>query len=289
MAGVAEIMPSESRRTRRNSTPDDNLLSSPALPALENQVDSKPKKRPTVTPRTFTRFFTPRPSLGRGERISAARQALKDITGTASNRKASNQERTAAKIGLQVFEDTVIGFSDILGSRKRRLSASLDTSPDRSSPLKRKRRHSRNISKRDHGHEDKTGDEQQLLESLEDAENHAGSAKLELTKPIARTALGGPVGRVLRRELDISCSFRGTRAMSYCNTSKSDYLSVYVPPLLMRPDWQSETTDFFSRPEDAYQCDNVNNTATEQALPFCIASCNSKLFPFWGKLRLRPG
>ena len=290
MAGLADnrLPKTKSRRSSRNPTPDENLMSSPTLPASESQVGGKPKKRPTVTPRTFTRFFTPRSSLGRGTRISAARQALRDITGTASNRKASDQQWTAAKNGLQVFEDTVIGFSGILRSRKRRTPVSPDTSPDRSSPLKRKRGRSRKHSEHGYGHDDKTDHEQELLNRLDDAEHHTSSANFQLLKPIARKTLAGPIGRVLRRELDISCSFRSTRAINYCSTSKSSYLSVYLPSLLMRPDWQSETTNFFSEPEDSYLCTNVDTAPTERALPFCTASCNSKLFPLRGMFHTRP-
>lgn len=114
------------------------------------------------------------------------------------------------------------GFADIVGSRKRRKPVSPDTSPDRSSPLKRKRGVSRNVFK-DDVHEDGTDHEQELPNSLEAANDNTGSANLQLLKPIVRATMGGPVGRVLRRELDISCNFGGTRAISYCNTSKSGY------------------------------------------------------------------
>lgn len=219
MPGLAAY---ERRRRSRKSTPDENLMSSPTLPAFANQVSSKPKKTPTVTPRTFTRFFTPRSFLGKGKRISAARQALRDITGTASNCKASNQQCTAPKNGVKVFEDTAIGFADVLGSRKRRIPPSPDTSPDRSSPLKRKRGGSGNKSE-DDDQEDRTDHKQELPDSLDNAKDTTSFTKSQLTRPIVRATMGGPLGRVLHRELDISCNFRGTRATIYCNTSESGY------------------------------------------------------------------
>lgn len=219
MARLTQNWPPASRHGSRNPTPDENLMSPPPLPTLENHVSSKARKAPTVTPRTFTRFFTPRSSKGRSKRISAARQALRDITGTASDRKASNQQFTAAGNGVTVFEDAMIGFTDIVGSRKKRKPVSPDTTPDRSSPLKRKCGISRNVVK-DDDHEGRTDCERELTASLEDAKDGTSSAKLQLLKPIVRATMGGPVGRVLRRELNISCNFRGTRAISYCNTSK---------------------------------------------------------------------
>ena len=278
MAGLAENGPHESRCTSRNATPDENLLSSPSLPALGNQVTSKPKKRPTVTPRTFTRFFTPRSSLGRGKKISASRQALRDITGTGSNRKASHRQLAAGKHVPQVFEDEDVGFSDILGSRKRRIPASPNSTPDRSSPLKRKCGHLGGDSEHENYHKDKTDHEQEVLDS-EGAEDGASFWKLaDLVKPVTRARLGGPVGRVLRRELNISSNFRCTRAITYCNTSESGYPGTQFCPLLRRSGWQSETANFLSEPEDTYLCTNVATTPMERTIPFCTASCNSKLF-----------
>ncbi|SLM38329.1 WD40/YVTN repeat-like-containing domain [Lasallia pustulata] len=280
MARLAEKRPRKSRRTSRNPTPVENLMSSPVLPALESRVGSKPRKGPTVTPRTFTRFFTPRPSSERSERISAARQALRDITGTASNCNTSNQQRTATKDGLRAFDDTGIGFSDMLvGKKKRRIPASPDTSPDRSSPLKRKRGGSRLDPELDSDVGDNADYGQEPLQILEDARSHTISARFPLVKPIARPALGGQVGRILCRELDISCTFRCRRVISQCNTSKSGYFVLCALPLLTIPDWQSETTDFFSQPEDSYQCTSVDSTSAEQTVPFCTASCNSELVP----------
>ena len=255
-------------------------MSSPVLPALESRVGSKPRKGPTVTPRTFTRFFTPRPSSGRSERISAARQVLRDITGTASNCNASKKQRTATKDGLPAFDDTAIGFSDMLVSKKkRRIPASPDTSPDRSSPLNRKRGGSPLDPELDSDPEDNADHGQEPPQILEIAGSHTISANFPMVKPIARTALGGQVGRILCRELDISCPFRCRRVISQCNTSKSGYFVLCALPLLTIPDWQSETTDFFSQPEDSYLCTSVDATSAEQAIPFCTASCNSELVP----------
>lgn len=69
----------------------ENLDSSP-LRARGNDVakysSEKPKKPPTVTPKRFTKFFTPRPSITtRGRTQSKAGRQLRDITKNGSNRR----------------------------------------------------------------------------------------------------------------------------------------------------------------------------------------------------------
>ncbi len=118
-------------------TPEPPSSSPPRL--LGSRGSDKPKRKPTVTPRTFTRFFTPRPSLGRGRKIGASRQILRDITESASNRRGGSRPRTQSNDKVQTLEDDHDGFLDISKKRKRRESISPETTPDLSSPLKRMR------------------------------------------------------------------------------------------------------------------------------------------------------
>jgi WD40 repeat protein len=43
-------------------------------------------------------------------------------------------------------------------------------------------------------------------------------------------------------------------------------------------EWQHETANFFTRPDDGHSCVNVTPTEPQLAIPFCTASCNSE-FP----------
>lgn len=110
--------------------------SSPLLPpTTSSQCSEKPKKGPNVTPRTFKRFFTPKSSLNRDIKVGASRQALRDITASASNR---SQQRASAKDTVRSFEEIKGAFPEVSKKkRKRQLPISPDTTPDRSSPLKR--------------------------------------------------------------------------------------------------------------------------------------------------------
>ncbi len=126
-------------------TPEPQSSSPPRL--LGSRGSDKPKRKPTVTPRTFTRFFTPRSSLGKGRKIGASRQILRDITESASNRRGRSRRRTQSSDKVQTLEDSHDGFLDISKKRKRCESISPETTPDLSSPLKRMRSRSFEIPK----------------------------------------------------------------------------------------------------------------------------------------------
>ena len=57
------------------------------------------------------------------------------------------------------------------------------------------------------------------------------------------------------------------------DVSISELLSSRLDFTDNRLDRQSETANFYSRPEDSHLCANHENQG--RALPFCTASCNS--------------
>lgn len=170
---------------------------SQALPTLSGHCSGKPKKRPTVTPRTFTRFFTPRSLVGRGQKIGASRQALREISASTANRRRLLQRRTPTKDTVQPFGDENDDVEGNLEKRKRKTPATPDTIPDHSSPLKRIKN--------------------QSLETLDDAQDETMDSDVGLTdedsgketgfhrrKPLVidpvESRLYGQVGWNLRRE-----------------------------------------------------------------------------------------
>lgn len=235
------------------STNGENLDSSPVLPSLGNQHVSKPRKAPTITPRSFTRFFTPKSSLDRGGRIGASRQALRDITASASNRKG---RRTPTKDTIQLFNEYGEGTVGTSKRRKRRIPDSPDVTPDRSSPLKRIRKQSLDIS------EDE-GSDTGTVESRDDPEDplRRCDRQPKTMVPIIGSKYRGAQGRCLRREIGI----HGSASERWC----------LGPSVGISKDWQQETTSFLTRPEDAHVCMNVA-APSEHTIPFCTASCNSK-------------
>ena len=131
------VTPRPSRR--RSHTPDENANVLPTPAASSQESTGKPKQHPTITPRRFKRFFTPRSSLKRHVKLDRSRQVLRDITGGDSNRTSVASRQFISKDYIQVFEDQ--GEVPVYTSRKRRrtLPISPEPTPDNSSPLKRVR------------------------------------------------------------------------------------------------------------------------------------------------------
>ena len=236
------------------STNAGNLDSSPVLPSLSNQRGSKPRKAPTITPRSFTRFFTPKSSLKRGARIGASRQALRDITASASNRRG---RKTPTKDTVQIFLEDGEEIGRDSKRRKRKIPDSVDVTPDRSSPLKRIRNQSLKVS-------DDEGSDTGSIESRDDGEDilRRYDRQQKSIERIVGSKYRGSQGRCLRREIGIHERVSGHR----CSGRSTGFSR----------EWQQETTGFSTRPEDAYICMNVA-TPSEHTIPFCTASCNSEL------------
>ena len=235
------------------STNGEDLCSSPVLPSLSRQHGSKPRKPPTITPRSFTRFFTPKSSLERGGRIGASRQALRDITASASNRKG---RRTPTKDTIQIFTQDGQGTRRGSRTRKRKKPDSVDVTPDRSSPLKRIRNQSLEISEDD----DSDAGTIESRDDLEEPLRIYGSQP----KPIERiigSNYRASKGRYLRREIGAI----GRVSVNRCLGDALDFAK----------EWQHETTKFSTRPRDAYISMNVA-TPSDHTIPFCTASCNSE-------------
>lgn len=234
----------------------DEPNSSPVLPQLRKDHGSKPRKPPTITPRSFTRFFTPKSSLERGGRIGTSRQALRDITASASNRRG---RRTPTKDTIQTFKEDLEDTDGMRNGKRRKIVASIDTTPDRSSPLKRIRNQSLDIA------EDDETDVDSVISNIEPEEHlrcfggKRGSKAGPSTKPITGSQYHHGLGRDLRREIG-TCG-RITESSSACIASSKD--------------WQYETSNFFTRPEDSFVSMNVA-APSEYTNPFCTASCNSK-------------
>ena len=77
---MADKMPSSP--ARRSATLNASLLSSP--PRAPSSTRGKERRNPSITPRKFQRFFTPRSRVS--SQPSAARKALCDLTAPALNR-----------------------------------------------------------------------------------------------------------------------------------------------------------------------------------------------------------
>ncbi|KAI9731002.1 MAG: hypothetical protein M1834_005463 [Cirrosporium novae-zelandiae] len=243
------------------------IPSSPSLPS-QHRI-TKPKRRPPITPKSFTRFFTPRSSREGATRISSSRKALQDITGTGRNasKKEKNDRREIFFADLTPKSSPVaVDQENNGGSRKRRRQLLSPAFTEGSSPLKRFR-NSENVdvfedalnnipsspqrpstadsmvTTRSVGTtcENDTVDVQEELQALRD---------MPLPSPIKRKGQFNSPGYILQRSLTGMTGGRNTLR------------------------YQCETANFYSMPEDQHRCDNVAD-ANVPTVPFCTASCNT--------------
>lgn len=197
--------------------PTPELCSSPPA-SLATAGSRKQKRPPPITPKRFTRFFTPRNSKNGSSRttLSSSARQLQDITRSALNRSHAAHRTTPKK---------TVNFVDIenqmqtpqTNSRKRKHAyLSPETSPAQSSPSKR----SRYVTP-------------PAFSILEDSP--AFDEPLVFPAPVRRLrSLGGP-SRMLQR------SFGGV--LSLGRGFKKDHCSS----------WQDQTANFYSSSEDMHQ------------------------------------
>lgn len=212
--------PAKGLHYMQEALPREELMSSPLASASESVDGGKPKRKPTVTPRTFTRFFTPRSSLEKRFRSTSSRQALQDITTPAINRNARLNTPTSQK--LEPFADVKAserenGWSGRLVGTKRKRFASPDSTVGGSSPLKKKR--TRGDTPIITG--DFTSDGCSQITGTEDEVGHEefkskSNGDLGNVGPIRRRMWSGTSGRLLERSLSSSVSSMTLGRVDHC-------------------------------------------------------------------------
>lgn len=237
--------------SRAVSPSGEDPVSSPILPVFGKNHSIKPRKPPTITPRSFTRFFTPKCSFKRGGKIGASRQALRDITASASNRKG---RRTPTKDAILVFDHE---HENDTPKRRKVWAPTPDLTPDRSSPLKRIYKQSFEIAEDDSDGNDSLSDDE--VDHALQKHRHK-LQKPDIVKPIAPSRCRNGLGWSLQREVGGISRKPGVNRVT-CLPATSQ-------------DWQYETSSFYTRPEDAHTCVNLSNPG-DHSIPFCTASCNS--------------
>lgn len=128
------VFRSEASDSPEPSISNSSPRGSPSRPRAYGRNGQKERKPPSITPRKFTRFFTPR-SHGPG-RLSASRQALFDITAPANNRGGvqSSPLRPFRDISTQE-NNSPASFTREL--KRRKVIHTPESSPDDPSPSKR--------------------------------------------------------------------------------------------------------------------------------------------------------
>ena len=197
-------------------------MSSPLQSSQE--TIGKQKKQPTVTPRRFRRFFTPRTSLPRDRGFGVSRLALKDLSAAATNRRwekrRSPQKDTVTFATEEAPEPENRQSVDPRTGRKRRAFCSPDTTPEYWSPSKKLRSTSVETDlKTEYDYDDSKTDiipeeEYQVLRRN----------ILKLPKPIVRSRYRRAIGLVSRRELDMADDVLRRPRHEYTNGKWTLYL-----------------------------------------------------------------
>ena len=178
---------------------------------------TRPKAKPTVTPRSFRRFFTPRTSHGQGQKLGGTRNALSDITSTGNSRlNRVSKRRSPRKDSIRIFdedENPELGSNNLQSNRKRAL-CSPDSSPP-SSPLKRLR----------HSNTKSTNILAWQIDSDEE-QNEGPVYNCSSTRtPVERSRFRRTLGQVSRREMDMPFN-AGDRSLG--DYAAGTFVNTYV-------------------------------------------------------------
>ncbi|CAI7590100.1 unnamed protein product [Penicillium crustosum] len=231
------------------------VLPPPEPPSSPPSIASdtrRTRKPPTVTPRSFRRFFTPRSLLPTGDTSitpSTSRQALRALTSPAVNRLGPAFSRTSKAGSARSPHDGLPEDFIRTPSRKRKNSFSSVVSPQ-SSPLKRVR----------------------VRSPMHNVEQDIKIPNIDLhpdaLAPPSPPKRNPPVAPVRRSQALQSSGALFMRTMMGPRANKVTLRSN------SGAGWQDLTSNFYSQSQDRHMCSSYASEGSV-ALPFCNASCNT--------------
>ncbi|KAK6217872.1 hypothetical protein LQW54_003160 [Pestalotiopsis sp. IQ-011] len=241
--------------TPASPTQRDMSLQSPPRRVTRNE-----RRNPSITPRKFRRFFTPRLRTASqqqpGDHISPARRALRDLADSTLNNRL---QTPAPSSPLQPpsedgnLQDEAIDKNDDRAKR-RKMNHTPDSSPIQ--PL---------LTETGFPPPTSTKKLSVLLSPIQSFHSSQNTLDEDVSdcedldsKPIKRLAplpSRGFSGQLLQREYG-GRPRAGRSYMSYPTT-----------------DWRTETADFYSRPGDVHNCSSHDGVG--RCIPFCTATCHS--------------
>ncbi|KAL2023933.1 hypothetical protein VTK56DRAFT_710 [Thermocarpiscus australiensis] len=245
---------------KSSATLNNNLLSSPTRPPPSR---GKERRNPSITPRKFQRFFTPRSRVP--SKPSAARKALHDLTAQALNR-CQTPSSPLKPISEEQSPNLLPHLQDAHPGKRRKVhhtpekhgqpchlpsplntSPALPRTPDRRPGLRSPIQSLR------------AGQILQDEVSTDDGLSEDEDEKSAVTAPACRR----PVP-LHRRGLGAQLVQRMTGSMRYAGDR---------PLECPVSDWRTETADFYSRPEDVHYSSSHEGAA--RAIPFCTTTCHN--------------
>ncbi|KAJ2984622.1 hypothetical protein NUW58_g5962 [Xylaria curta] len=228
--------------------PDENsrLLSPP------RQRSGKERKDPSITPRKFKRFFTPRSRVP--SQLSPARKALRDLGAPTINQRYQTPAPSSPLKPLfeedEEAHDEDLELQSFRIPKRRKIQHTPESSPIRPSPLGAS-----------HGLEvcllspiQSLCSSQEICESDDDHSDDDLPTLSHPPKRLLSLPSRGVAGQLAQRELG-GLPRAGHAYMSY-----------------PAADWRIDTADFYSRPDDVHTC--TSHEGPGQCIPFCTATCH---------------
>ncbi|ELR10623.1 hypothetical protein GMDG_04892 [Pseudogymnoascus destructans 20631-21] len=224
---------------------------------------SKEKRLTSITPRKFTRFFTPRshgPSAA-----GSLRRILFDVTAPANNRRGVQSSPIRPLNTIADQENSPISFTRDM-KRRKLLHTPEPTLAEKSSPCDdpfssyagdMTPEYGLSSSFAAEGFERSTCELSTHPDCGDDTPRCTVSEEPSTGRyalPIRRLASRGLAGNLLRSR---HCSIPSRRHDTSSPISN----------------WQDETAPFYSRPEDTHFCSSIEGP--DRCIPFCVASCNT--------------
>ncbi|KAK4250238.1 WD40-repeat-containing domain protein [Corynascus novoguineensis] len=249
---MADKVPSSP--ARKSATLNASLLSSPPRAP---STRGKERRNPSITPRKFQRFFTPRSRVS--SKPSAARKALCDLTAPALNRC-----QTPSSPLKPISEENLSHSQEAHRGKRRKFHHSTPErqadgylpSPLNSSPL---------LPTTDLRHGLRSPIQSlKSRQALQDGifRDDDVSEDEEEEREAVTGPMKGPVP-LHRRGLGAQLVQRMTGSMRYASER---------PLQCPVADWRTETADFQSRPENAHFSSSHEGAA--RAIPFCTTACH---------------
>ena len=263
--------------TKSSAMLSNNLLSSPPRAPSSR---GKERRNPSITPRKFERFFTPRSRVS--SQPSAARRALRDLAGPALNRCQTPSSPLKPISEENSLNDHPVNYR---GAKRRKVQHTSDRpqcplpSPLASSPafletldLKPGLRSPIQSLRNRRAAQDAVFFDDTASEDDEDDGMLPGEKKpCKIPVPLSRRGLGG---QLVQRMTGLM-SGPGDRAPPRPVSGRSQRpRSRSTLRLTHVTDWRTETANFYSKPDDVHMCSSHEGAA--RSIPFCTASCNSK-------------
>ncbi|KAI1367515.1 WD40-repeat-containing domain protein [Xylaria arbuscula] len=204
------------------------------------------RKDPSITPRKFKRFFTPRSRVP--SQTSPARKALHDLGASTINQRYQTPAPSSPLKPL--FEEEELELPPSRLSKRRKIQHTPESSPIRPSPIGTSHHFEAGLLSPIRS----LSSSQEICESDDDYSDDEISKPSYPPKRLLPLVNRGVSGQLAQRELG-GLPRAGHAYMSY-----------------PAADWRIDTASFYSQPHDAHNC--TSHEGPGQCIPFCTATCH---------------